>query len=446
MKIIKNNFFKKQFFCTNLLNCKAIVNCLKKYHLDLNFWIFKQKNTPFRLYLVFIFLSTFKSFSQSDVQLEGLLYSNHKPVRIYVKNGKIDKIIEIEKLSVSKPRFIAPGLIDIQINGYQGIDFSDQSLTLDKMHTSISALWKAGVTSFLPTIISSDTRRLQHTFRLLGQMTSDPLLASSVPGFHLEGPYISPLVGFRGVHAQQHLRQPDWEEFQNLHQLSNGKIKLITLAPELTGAIDFIKNASKNKHIVALGHHNASSAQIQDAVSAGAKLSTHLGNGCANEINRHLNPLWPQLANDGLFISIIADGSHLNQDQVKTFVRAKGADKTILVSDALSFAGLPPGTYTSNDGQELLLTQEVVKYPAQNVLAGAASPLSKCIGVVKKYSQCSLQQAIDMATKNPAILMNLNDRGELKEGKRADIILFSFENDQMQIKETYLEGKKVYEN
>ena len=237
----------------------------------------------------------------------------------------------------------------------------------------------------------------------------------SIPGFHLEGPYISPVEGYRGAHPEKYIRLPDWEEFQELQQAARKGIKLVTVAPEMEGAISFIENASATGVVVSLGHHNATPDVIEQAVEAGATFSTHLGNGCANMINRHNNPLWPQLANDGLSISIIADGFHLTKEEVITFFKVKGTDRTILVSDALHLAGLPPGEY-EDDGRMLLLTKDVVKFPAENVLAGAATPISTCVGNMMKFTRCSLADAIQMASTNPARLVGLSDRGEIQPG------------------------------
>jgi N-acetylglucosamine-6-phosphate deacetylase len=163
--------------------------------------------------------------------------------------------------------------------------------------------------------------------------------------------------------------------------------------------------------VVSLGHHNGSAGDVQQAVEAGARMATHLGNGCANEINRHHNPIWPQLSNDSITASIIADGFHLTREEVRSFYKAKGVNSTILVSDALDLAGLPPGEYTRGE-RTLVLTPDVVKLPKENVLAGAASPINKCIGVVMEYTQCSLKDAVQMATSNPAEMFSLNDIGK----------------------------------
>jgi N-acetylglucosamine-6-phosphate deacetylase len=375
--------------------------------------------------------------------VEGLLYLDGEPVSVEIIDGKISRIKQLASGSAHPEVYLAPGLIDIQINGYMGVDFSDQELSPDMMHKATYALWKEGVTTFLPTVITRDQERLARSFSLLSEALEDEILSRSIPGFHLEGPYISPVKGYRGAHPEQYVRLPDWDEFSELQEKAQQGIKLITVAPEMEGALPFIRKCRESGVVVSLAHHNASPEIIEQAVEAGATLSGHLGNGCANEINRHHNPLWPQLSNDGLSISIISDGSHLTKEEVRTFYKVKGAERTLLVSDALSFAGQPPGIY-EKDGEIYELTSEVVKFPSENVLAGAASPLSKCIENIMRFTQCSLGEAIRMASTNPARLMGLDHLGEIKEGKRADLILFTLEDGKMVIQKTWVAGKVVY--
>ena len=375
--------------------------------------------------------------------IEGILYSDEGWVSLATTNGKISGINRLAKGNNSTKIYIAPGLIDVQINGYMGVDFSGPDLTVEGIRKATKALWKAGVTTYFPTIITSDFNRLKKNFAILAQAQKDPEIGKSIPGFHLEGPYISPLPGFRGAHLEKYIKNPDWEEFQELQKAANNGIKLITVAPELDGAIPFIRNCVANGIIVALGHHNGSAEDIERAIDAGAKMATHLGNGCANEINRHHNPIWPQLADDRITPSLIADGFHLTKEEVRSFYKVKGPNKTILVSDALDLAGLPPGEYTRGE-RTLLLTPNVVKLPKENVLAGAASPISACIGVIMDYTQCTLNDAIQMASTNPATMFSLNELGEIGQGKRADLILFQLENNQVVVQKTFVAGQMVY--
>lgn len=381
--------------------------------------------------------------SNDTIKLKGILYSDDKSVAVTLVNGEIKDIHPLKDDANTPKTYIAPGLIDIQINGYMGVDFSGPNLTVDGVKKATKALWKTGVTSYFPTIITNDIKRIKKNFAVLAEARKDSEIGKSIPGFHLEGPYISPISGFRGAHLEKYIKVPDWNEFQEIQKAADNGIKMITVAPEIEGAIPFIKKCVESGVIVSLGHHNGSAADVQAAVAAGAKMATHLGNGCANEINRHDNPLWPQLSNDDITASIIADGYHLRREEVRTFYKAKGVDKTILVSDALDLAGLPPGEYTRGE-RTLLLTPNVVKLPKENVLAGAASPISICVGVVMEFTGCSLKNAIQMASTNPAEMFSMNELGTIEQDKRADLILFTMENNEMVIEQTFVAGKLVY--
>ncbi|HDS08415.1 MAG TPA: N-acetylglucosamine-6-phosphate deacetylase [Bacteroides sp.] len=375
--------------------------------------------------------------------IHGIRYSDGVPVSVSVNEGGIITRVEpIRDNTTTHGLYISPGLIDLQINGYKGVDFTDTTLTLEDMITVTRALWETGVTQYLPTVITSSDEILQACFSRLSKYIEDPRIARSIPGFHLEGPYISPVQGFRGAHLEKYIRPANWDEFRNYQALSGNKILLVTVAPEFEENITFIQKAAVAGILVSLGHHNAGPEVVHRAVEAGARLSTHLGNGCANEINRHHNPLWPQLSNDSLSISIIADGYHLTRDEVRTFYSVKGDEKTILVSDALDLAGLPPGEYIRGE-RKILLTPHVAKYPAEDVLAGAASPMKRCVMQMMQYTGCSLKSVVHMASRNPGRLMGLGT-GELLPGRRADLIIFEFVDEEMVIRETYVAGEQVY--
>ena len=197
---------------------------------------------------------------------------------------------------------------------------------------------------------------------------------------------------------------------------------------------------------MALGHHNAPTEIIKQAIDAGAAIATHLGNGLANIIHRHINPLWPQLADDRIMISIIADGFHLLPEEIQTFYKVKGNDRIIIISDVTKLAGMPPGNYSNDVGNVVLTTEGKVELPDQNILAGAALSIRKGISNMIQFTNCSLADAIHMASRNPAKLYDINDRGEIKPGKRADFILFTIENHNIIIKKTIIAGKVVYKS
>ncbi len=376
-------------------------------------------------------------------RIEGYLFSDKSKVAIEFENGVIQKIEKISSFENGEGSFIAPALFDNQINGYIGIEFSKPDLSTNDMLSVVHGLQKKGVATFLPTVITASRQSLVKSFTNLAKARLNPEVAVSVPGFHLEGPYISPEAGYRGAHSLKDIRLPDWDEFQKLNEIADGKIMQITLAPEVDGAIEFIKNCVKNGVVVSLGHHNANAEQIQRATDAGAKTVTHLGNGCANTINRFNNPLWMQLAEDRLMSSFIVDGFHLLPELVKVFYKAKGCERIILTSDMTMLAGMPPGNYVW-DGKEVVLTPEgIIRLPKENVFAGASLPLVVGVGNMMQFSGCGLKEAINMATKNPAVLYNFADRGVLEAGKRADIILFDLEDSKLNIVKTIVSGKEV---
>ena len=334
------------------------------------------------------------------------------------------------------------------MNGFAGVSFSfgNSDLRPEDILKATRELWKKGVTTYLPTLTTHSHEVLMKNFKVLGQNYSGDSLLGSIPGFHLEGPYINPEDGYRGAHPKAYVRLPDWEEFMKLYHASGKKILQVTLAPELEGAMEFIKKCKELGITVAIGHHNANRSQVDEAVGLGARIATHLGNGCANMINRHLNPLWPQLANEDLLISIICDGFHLNEEEIRVFYKVKGPERTIITSDVTSYAALEPGEYKTQTGETIELTREgMLRYPAQNVLYGSASPITKGVGHILKVTGCSLAEAVQMASTNPARLYGLTDRGRLEKGLRGDLVLFTLEDFKLTIQKTYVQGKKVFD-
>ncbi|MEX2565025.1 MAG: amidohydrolase family protein [Cyclobacteriaceae bacterium] len=399
--------------------------------------------------LVSLSLPVFGWAQENVQQIEALFYLDHLPVRVEVTEGRISKITRIRELSDNDSKvYIAPGLIDNQVNGYMGVSFVDmgEDLSMEGIKKATKALWKDGVTSYLPTLTTNKKEIYLKNLALLAKAMEDPEIRGAIPGFHMEGPYISPVDGYRGAHPLVSVRKPDWEEFMELYEASEGNILQFTLAPEVEGGMDFISKLNGKGIVIAIGHHNGSAAEIREAVDRGAKMSTHLGNGMANSINRHRNPLWPQLAEDRLTVSIIADGFHLQPEQLRVFYRAKGLENTIITSDVSALGGMPPGKYLNVIGDTLELTPDgAVVYPAQNNLAGSGSPLSKGIGNMMKATGCTLGEAIQMASGNPARLNGFKDRGAILPGMRADLVLFTLEDFEMKIKKTIVNGELVYE-
>lgn len=411
--------------------------------------MYKNTSLSIRLLVFFLLISSRSNLLFSQTRLEGLHYQTGKPVLVEVQNERIVSIQSIDKLSDEKNQvYIAPGLIDNQVNGFAGVSFNYTSgeLNKDGIRKITRELWKKGVTTYFPTLTSNSSEVMTAILKTLANEQNDDYLHGSIPGYHLEGPYLSPEDGFRGAHPLKYVRKPDWNEFIKFYEASGKKILTITVAPELEGAMDFIRKCTRLGIVVALGHHNAPENIVSEAVFNGAKTCTHLGNGCANMINRHENPLWPQLANNQLMISIICDGFHLRDEEIATFYKVKGPEKTIITSDVTKFATLPPGQYINEDGETVELTsQGMLRYPAQNVLFGSVLPVSRGVVHIMDVTGCTLGEAIQMASTNPAELYQLNDRGKLEPGKRADIILFTKGERELKIQKTFVAGQLVYD-
>lgn len=375
----------------------------------------------------------------------GRNFSTNKPIAVHISGSLIERI-EYLKSDESEPEMlIAPGLIDLQVNGYDGVDFASLDFTIEDVIDLTQKLWQKGVTTFLPTIITSAPDIYQHSLTIFREAVTSSEIRVSIPGIHMEGPYLSSIDGYRGAHPLQWIRRPDWDEFQKYNLISGNHIGLVTVAPELAGAIEFISKCSENGIKVAIGHHAADNEKIDLAVKNGAVLSTHLGNACANLISRHDNVLWPQLAHDGLSASLILDRFHLNREEVIVFCRSKGMDKIILISDMTRFAGVPPGVYDWQGTNITVSDDGKVHQADQKILAGASKVLNQGIVNLIEFTGCSLGEAINTATINPARLMQFDDRGELAAGKRADIILFKESDGDFEINRTIVGGEIVYE-
>lgn len=385
-----------------------------------------------------------KNEKNSPIVIQGIHYETGKYVEIVIKDGIIESIVEIKNTDVGNNVYLGPGLIDNQINGYADVDFSGTNLTTNDIEEAVKAIWRSGVTTFLPTLLTNSHENLLKNFEILEKATRLHHIGDTIPGFHLEGPYISSLEGFRGCHPLQHIRNPSWSEFMEYQDVACGKIIQVTVAPELEGAIEFIRLCTENGTIVALGHTNATTQQISHAVDAGARLSTHLGNGCANMIHRHNNPIWSQLSNDMLIPSVIADGHHLTPEELSVFYKVKGPDNIVLTSDLVYLAGLKPGEYTFLDARVVLTEEGMLINPDLQCLAGASFPLFKGVGNMMKFTGCSLPEALKMATTNVSKIYGFSSTGKLTAGKQADIIMFELIDNQINIMQTWKNGKMVF--
>jgi N-acetylglucosamine-6-phosphate deacetylase len=302
-----------------------------------------------------------------------------------------------------------PGFFDLQVNGFAGADFNDPRTTPQDICRAIETMQATGVTRFLPTLITSSFDHFAQCAHTINQVNS-----AIIAGFHLEGPYISPEEGPRGAHPRQHVAAASVEDFKRRQEATQGRIVLVTLAPEVEGAISLIEYLVGQHISVAIGHTNAAPAQIRDAVKAGATLSTHLGNGCANVLPRHPNFLWEQLASDELQASFIVDGHHLPPATVKAMIRAKGLERSILVTDAIAAAGCAPGVYELSGLTVVLDESGRVAPPDALWLAGSAVTMNKAVANAVKFTGLSLHEILPMASTQPAAYIGQRTAGYVK--------------------------------
>jgi N-acetylglucosamine-6-phosphate deacetylase len=290
-----------------------------------------------------------------------------------------------------------PGLFDLQVNGFGGIDFNDPALTADRLGEAVARMRETGVTRFLPTLITSSFERFA---ACAGVLTRAP--DAAIAGLHMEGPYISPRDGARGAHPPEHTRPASVDDFARRQEAANGRIVLVTLAPEVPGTLPLVERLVRDDIRVAIGHTDASPQQIRDAVAAGASMSTHLGNGCAQMLPRHPNVIWEQLAADALFASFIVDGHHVAPSAVKGMIRARGVSQTILVTDAIAAAGCPPGRYTIGGVTCELGEDGRVSLPGTPYLAGSGVTMDLAIANTVRFTGLPIAQVLPMASTIPA--------------------------------------------
>ena len=362
------------------------------------------------------------------MKFSGQTLFNNTPVEIAVADARVQEIREVP--SVNSTTWVAPALVDIQVNGFAGFDLNVATVTPEDVCAMVRALWQVGTGFLCPTVVTGSFDGICNSLRAVVKACEmDPLVAHSVLGIHLEGPYISAEDGPRGAHPLEHVREPDWDEFQRWQDIADGQISIVTLAPEKRGAIPFIKRLVANGIVVALGHTDASPSDIQAAIDAGARLSTHLGNGAHALIRRHPNYIWEQLGADQLWASLIVDGHHLPPTVAKSMMRAKTLDRCLLVSDAVALAGMEPGIYEFSGKSVELTADRCVRLVGTEYLAGSAIELARGIENSVRFAGISLEEAVSLATLQPMRLLDAKAHVETK----TNLILFAWDASQFKI-------------
>lgn len=265
------------------------------------------------------------------------------------------------------------GFFDLQMNGFGGVDYQQESMERADLRRSVDKLLEHGTGRILLTLV---TDTIEAFYRKLEKIESfrrdDDVIRRVVVGYHIEGPYMSEKLGFRGAHPAAHMKDPCVEEFVRMQDAANGNIRLITIAPERNGSEEFIRYVTGQKVVVSLGHTDASEKEIDLAIQAGATLCTHLGNGCPSLLHRHDNIIHRLLARDELIACFIPDGIHIPFDTLKNFLRIKPADKILFTTDCMAAAGMPAGRYTIGHHLVEVGDDRVVRQPGQDNFAGSS--------------------------------------------------------------------------
>jgi len=373
----------------------------------------------------------------------GIDVSSGSPIEVAFQNT----VLSVTPAAAPADLYLAPGWIDIQVNGFAAVDYNRPGVSHEDIARSLRVLFSTGVTRFYPTVITGPPDDMEGALRNLAGAREALPDGEAMDGFHVEGPHICPDDGPRGAHPLRWVRQPDLDEFRRWQDATRNRVRIVTLSPEWPEAARYIEAIVSEGVVASIGHTNATARQIADAVSAGATLSTHLGNGAHFEMRRHPNYIWDQLAEDRLMASFIVDGIHLGASFLKVALRAKGVGRAVLVTDASTPAGAPPGRYLLG-GQAIDLTPDHrVVLAGTNRLAGSALRMDRGVENLMTLAGLSLADAVRMATTNAARAGKVPGRTNgLAPGDRADLVQFRFDPAQarIEITGTWLSGRQVY--
>jgi N-acetylglucosamine-6-phosphate deacetylase len=345
--------------------------------------------------------------------------------------------------------YLAPGFIDLQVNGFQGVDFCAPGASLSDIGRAIDAILATGTTRFFPTVITGMPETMLGSLKMLAEARGALPRGRAMEGFHVEGPHISPNDGARGAHPKAAVRPPSIKEFDRWQEAAGGLIKIVTVAAEWEEAPAYIAHITSKGVVAALGHQEASEEQIHTAVMAGATLSTHLGNGIAASLPRHPNPLWTQLAENRLWASLIVDGIHLGKPFLTVALRAKGLDRAILITDAVAPAGCEPGRYKLGEIEVILHEDGRVTLTHEMRLAGSSLRMDRGVANLMRICGLTLRDAVTMATTNPAKAGRVARRQQgLVAGERGDLVEFDFDEGARTIRvlRTWLDGELMYQD
>jgi N-acetylglucosamine-6-phosphate deacetylase len=361
--------------------------------------------------------------AMNDGDLCARQYATGKPVRVIWQNGRINSVLGPNQ-STPSDLWIAPALVDLQVNGFGGIDFQQDNAPLGDLVTASRRLRAAGCTRYLLTLITDEWPRLIARLRHLRQLRlRSAELRHAIAGWHIEGPFLSAEAGFCGAHDPALMIDPASDHLRVLREATGEDLVLLTLAPERMNALVAIQQAGSLGIKVSLGHTNASATLIAEAVQRGASGFTHLGNGCPRELDRHDNILWRVFETRGLRVSLIPDTTHVSPALFRLVHRVLEPDSIYYISDAMAAAGMKPGRYQLGRLELEVGADQIVRLPGKPNFAGSA--LRPIDGVFRaaKMLGCSWRDTWPRFSESPAKWMGLPCG--LTRGNPADFCLLT---------------------
>ena len=343
----------------------------------------------------------------NDGDLCARHYTTGQPVRVLWQNGHILSVLGPNQ-STPPDLWIAPALVDLQVNGFGGIDFQQDNTPLGDLVTASRRLRAAGCGRYLLTLITDAWPRLMARLRHLRELRlRSAELRHAIAGWHVEGPFLSAEQGFCGAHDPALMIDPAPDNIRELREATGDDLVLLTIAPERANALAAIEPADALGMKVSLGHTNAPADLLAEAVRRGASGFTHLGNGCPRELDRQDNILWRVFETRGLRVSLIPDTTHVSPALFRLAHRALEADSIFYISDAMSAAGMKPGRYKLGRLELEVGADQIVRLPGKPNFAGSA--LRPIDGVFRaaKMLGCSWHEAWQRFSEVPAKWMGL---------------------------------------
>ncbi len=301
-----------------------------------------------------------------------------------------------------------PGFIDLQINGYTGIDFSNDNLTRETVTRAFEAIVRSGTAGFFPTLFTSPIALFERNLPLLAQAMEEEPWGKYALGIHIEGPFLCPLPGYIGAHNPAWVLPPDVGLLEQFQKWANGKIRIITLAAGQPGAEALAAAARKLGMAVFLGHQKCETEDLKSLAASGAVALTHLGNAIPHEMNKFKNPFWSAFVTDELTATIIPDGHHLSLELLEVILRIKGPERIAVISDAAPFAGLPPGRYSTLSNEIILEPDGKLWNPVKNCLAGSSFNMLGCMNYLARNFNFSKEELLKTGFFNPLRLADLS--------------------------------------